>query len=129
MSMAKKDFDDVVTAVKQFESSWLRDLQTILAAELKTREKEDIQKARLEIQRIAESVGVSVEHLLSTSTNRDGSPRKASSIKGRKIGVQPPKYVHPNDPKITWSGRGLTPRWISESGKPKEEFLISKDAS
>lgn len=43
------------------------------------------------------------------------------STKGSTIAA---KYRNPKDPSQTWSGRGLPPRWMSESGKRKEYFLI-----
>ncbi|MBJ3764590.1 H-NS histone family protein [Maribius pontilimi] len=43
--------------------------------------------------------------------------------------ISPPKYRHPENPSVTWSGRGRQPAWIKEwleAGKPLEDFLISK---
>ncbi|MCA8883160.1 MAG: H-NS histone family protein [Rhodobacteraceae bacterium] len=39
----------------------------------------------------------------------------------------PPKYKHPENPALTWSGRGRQPGWIKEgleSGKSLDDFLI-----
>ena len=39
----------------------------------------------------------------------------------------PPKYRHPENPSVTWSGRGRQPAWIKEAlaaGKSLEEFAI-----
>lgn len=44
---------------------------------------------------------------------------------GRSMGA--PKYVHPENPALTWTGRGRQPRWIKEgleSGKSLDDFLI-----
>jgi len=41
----------------------------------------------------------------------------------------PPKYQHPENPALTWSGRGRQPVWIKEAveaGKPMDDFLIEK---
>ena len=35
-----------------------------------------------------------------------------------------PKYRHPENPELTWSGRGRKPRWIVDSGRPLEDFAI-----
>ena len=43
-----------------------------------------------------------------------------------------PKYQNPDNPSQTWSGRGKTPRWISEfllSGKKIDELRISNVAT
>lgn len=40
-----------------------------------------------------------------------------------------PKYRHPENHQLTWSGRGLMPKWMKEliaNGRSKEEFLIGK---
>ena len=48
------------------------------------------------------------------------SPKKAKT-------VSQPKYRHPENPEMTWTGRGRQPDWIKdalENGKSKEDFLI-----
>ena len=44
-----------------------------------------------------------------------------------RIGTVAPKYANPEDPTITWTGRGRKPRWVQEnleSGKSMEDLLI-----
>jgi len=36
------------------------------------------------------------------------------------------KYRDPNDATRTWSGKGPAPRWMKDSGQPKEHFLVAK---
>ena len=39
----------------------------------------------------------------------------------------PPKYRHPENPEITWTGRGRQPEWMKSAlaeGRTKDEFLI-----
>jgi len=52
-------------------------------------------------------------------TRKKGTRRKAE-----------PKYRSRKDPKILWSGRGVTPVWMREEMKgtklKKDDFLISK---
>jgi len=41
--------------------------------------------------------------------------------------VSPPKYRHPENPEITWTGRGRQPEWMKSAlaeGRTKDEFLI-----
>jgi DNA-binding protein H-NS len=48
--------------------------------------------------------------------------KRASSVKGRTVA---PKYRGPNGE--TWTGRGVTPRWMAAliaQGRTKEEFSI-----
>ncbi len=51
-----------------------------------------------------------------------GRPRKAASTTAKPAAA---KYMGPNGE--TWSGRGLTPRWLSAlvaQGRSKEDFAI-----
>ncbi len=56
---------------------------------------------------------------------KPGRPR-GSALKGRKV---PAKYRSRKDPKLTWAGRGATPRWMREemnAGKLKKEAFLIK---
>lgn len=47
--------------------------------------------------------------------------------KTRRAGTVAPKYANPDDPTMTWTGRGRKPRWIIENlenGKQLEDMLI-----
>ena len=50
------------------------------------------------------------------------STGKEKNVKA--VGKKPAKYRDPVSQK-TWTGQGATPKWISDSGKDKEAFLIS----
>ena len=45
-----------------------------------------------------------------------------------KVGsLSSPKYRHPDDPDVTWTGRGRQPEWMKSAlanGRTKDEFLI-----
>lgn len=51
--------------------------------------------------------------------------KRGSSLKGRKVAA---KYRSRKNPKLTWAGRGATPRWMRDEMKAgklqKEAFLI-----
>ena len=51
--------------------------------------------------------------------------RSGSKLKGRKVA---PKYRSKKNPKLTWAGRGATPRWMRDEMKArklkKQAFLI-----
>lgn len=60
-----------------------------------------------------------------TRRGRKPGRRRGSALKGRKV---PAKYRSRKDPKLTWAGRGATPRWMRDEMKAgklkKEAFLI-----
>ncbi len=50
-------------------------------------------------------------------------------VKGGKKGasVSAPKYRHPENPELTWAGRGRQPRWVKEAleqGKNLDDMRI-----
>ncbi|MDW4500133.1 H-NS histone family protein [Sulfitobacter sp. D35] len=51
----------------------------------------------------------------------------ASKKSGRSVNA--PKFRHPENPEMTWSGRGRQPGWIKEAlkaGKSLDDYLIAK---
>ena len=50
-----------------------------------------------------------------------------TGAKPRRSGTVAPKYANPNDPTMTWTGRGRKPRWVQENlegGKQLDDLLI-----
>jgi len=61
------------------------------------------------------------------SAGKAGSKRKSASTPAKAPASVAPKYRGPNGE--TWSGRGLTPRWLAalvDQGQAKEAFLIAR---
>ena len=51
----------------------------------------------------------------------------AGAKPGRTRSVGAPKYRHPENPSLTWTGRGRKPKWVAEhieAGKPIEDLEI-----
>lgn len=47
--------------------------------------------------------------------------------KPKRAGTIAPKYANPEDPTMTWTGRGRKPRWVAEhleKGKPLDDLVI-----
>ncbi|MEL6922350.1 MAG: H-NS histone family protein [Pseudomonadota bacterium] len=60
-----------------------------------------------------------------TLTELFGDAKKTEKPKS----ATPPKYAHPENASITWTGRGRQPGWIKDAvaaGKSLDEFLIAK---
>jgi len=72
------------------------------------------------------------KHGFSLGDLTDAAPAKAAKrskpkAKGPK---SPPKYAHPENPLVTWTGRGRQPDWIKEglaAGKQLAHFLIEEE--
>jgi DNA-binding protein H-NS len=69
------------------------------------KQKEAVTSARAEIQKIATTVGMSVEELLGLQAGKKAPKEK------KAVAV---KYRNPKDHTQTWSGRGKQPRWLTE---------------
>ena len=90
-------------------------------------------------------LGKSVEKAISTHEERQRKEALAAAeAKAREMGftlseligksaaanfgsVSAPKYRHPEDPDVTWTGRGRQPEWMKTAlanGRTKDEFLI-----
>jgi DNA-binding protein H-NS len=85
------------------------------AKALKERQESKRKDTITQIKELAASIGVTVEII-------DGEKR--SSRKGVKV---PIKYRSPEDPSVTWTGRGMTPKWLQalvDSGREKAEFEV-----
>ena len=64
----------------------------------------------------ANEAGYSLSELLGTKLKTSG-----------KGTINPPKYRHPENPQLTWTGRGRQPAWIKEAveqGQDLETYLI-----
>lgn len=90
----------------------------------------DFQRTVKEIREKMQAFGITVKDLQSPKAAKPakGAPKKspsATSPKKSAGSTVAAKYKGPEGE--TWSGRGLTPRWLTslvEQGRSKEEFLI-----
>lgn len=100
-----------------YNLSELKGLQAEIEKEIKSRQQQEVTKAREQILAIAQGLGVSVEELLANG----GTKSKAS---GKKVQAQ---YQNPANTGQTWTGRGRQPKWIAEGlagGKSLDDFRI-----
>lgn len=86
------------------------------ALELKQKQKRE--EIIRQIRELATQAGIEVEIRARPKVETKTSRR------GAKL---PPKYHHPTDRSLTWTGRGQMPRWLRElvaQGHDREEFRI-----
>ncbi|MFX4300346.1 H-NS family nucleoid-associated regulatory protein [Pseudosulfitobacter pseudonitzschiae] len=97
----------------------IKELEKLIKVALKHRKsKEDAKRkeALAQVEAIADEMGFSLDDLL---TRSPGKSRKKKTLT--------PKYRSPDDPSLTWVGRGRVPDWLKaleDSGRSREEFLI-----
>jgi len=93
----------------------LEELAKEIGNEIVTRREAEKQRVLDQIRELAASIGMTPEELLRRQT------------KGRAAQVEA-KYRHPDDPSLTWSGRGKRPSWLTEAlaaGKTLEDMAIA----
>lgn len=93
----------------------------------------DFDKTVQDIVGTMRAYGISIKDIQAASTGRakqkaqPGGKRKGARAPAKTQLTVAPKYRGPNGE--TWSGRGLTPRWLNalmEQGQAKEAFLIAR---
>lgn len=114
----------------------LRRLKQRVETEIKKRDDSARRDLLKKMQRLAADHGMTLDEVVGKKTTgepkpaRRGRPAGAVAKPGRKTGKVPPKYRHPENPDIGWTGRGRKPLWVQgwiAAGKPIDELLINKD--
>lgn len=97
-----------------FSLSELKQLEKSVTKAIASFEERRKAEARAKVDELARELGYSFEDLAEAAPSRKRSPSVA-------------KYRHPENPDLTWSGRGRKPGWIGEAlatGKSLEDFAI-----
>ena len=80
---------------------------------LKSYEKRKRDEALREMELVAQKHGIALKDVV------QGGPKRS---------VQVPKYKHPENPALTWSGRGRQPAWFKEAmdaGRSRDDLLVA----
>lgn len=92
----------------------LRQLQKDLAKAISTYEDRHKAEARTKLEAIAKEMGYSLAELMGVKVKTTRAPAVA-------------KYRHPENPAVTWSGRGRKPHWFVDAladGTRPEDLAI-----
>ena len=95
--------------------SELKKMQKDVAKAITTFEDRHKAEARAKVEALARDLGYSLSELVGTETKSSRAPAAA-------------KYRHPENPALTWSGRGRKPQWFVEAleaGKTASDMAIS----
>lgn len=93
----------------------LLELELKVAAAIDTKKKEEKASIRRKMAQLAANSGFDLDELVGSKRGT----RKGSTVA--------PKYRHPQDPSMTWSGRGRQPLWLVaelKKGKKLASFEI-----
>src|SRR5918992_5970767 len=96
-----------------------KDIET----ELKHRDVTDKREALERMRDIAAEYGLNLSEVINKEGRLDTKkPKSKNADQNSK-----PKYINPDNPDQTWSGRGHQPKWLKEAlatGKTLEQLLI-----
>ncbi|MEL6954382.1 MAG: H-NS histone family protein [Pseudomonadota bacterium] len=123
--MAKKPAAKKKPSPKQVDLSklTLAELQTLRSdvdAALAAQEQSARANALKEVEAAAKAHGFALTDLTGGTKPKPRAKRKAPAPAA-------PKYQHPENASLTWSGRGRQPRWFKEAvdgGASPDQFLI-----
>ena len=107
--MAKNGIDLSKLSLEELQAL-ARDIET----EIVTRRAAEKERVLNQMRELAGSLGMTLEELL--REERGAGPAAA------------PKYRHPDNPGLTWSGRGKRPTWVNEAlaaGKALDDLAAS----
>ena len=93
----------------------LLQLQTKIAAAIEKRKADEKSAVKRKMMELAAASGFELDELVGAKRG----VRKGSTVA--------PKYRHPKDPTLTWTGRGRQPKWLAAElakGRKLESFLI-----
>jgi DNA-binding protein H-NS len=104
------------------------DLSSMSKSELKSlRKKVDKAIEDYDAQKKREALAALKEEAQKHGFKLDDLVQETSGKKGRRVSVA--KYAHPENPSMTWTGKGRQPNWIKEgleSGNSLDDYLIGK---
>ena len=93
----------------------LKKMQKDVAKAISTFEDRQTADAHAKVEALARDLGYSLVEIVGNETKSSRAPAAA-------------KYRHPENPKLTWSGRGRKPQWLVEAleaGKTASDLAIS----
>lgn len=104
-----------VIDLDSLELDELKKLQKDVAKAITSFEARKLKEARATVTAAAQELGYSLEELV------------GGKVKGAKSAAAP-KYRHPENAELTWSGRGRQPAWFKEAiagGASPDDLAIS----
>jgi DNA-binding protein H-NS len=90
-------------------------------AEITSRREAERERVLGQMRELAATLGLTLEDVGRMERGKGGAVKAAAG------GSVAPKYRHPSDPNLTWSGRGKRPTWIAEAlaaGKSLEDLAV-----
>lgn len=99
--------------LSQFSGSELKKLSQLIDKEMVARTQQNKGNVLRDIQKLVAESGLSLAELFPGAelpvVRRGRKPGSANKLAGVKV---PPKYRHPENAELEWTGRGRAPKWV-----------------
>lgn len=104
----------------------LQQLQTKLTVEIRRKSEAARRTLLKQVKKLAADEGLSIQDIVNEATSSDANAtpqkrKRGAAASGAKKTKKPPKYFHPENAKIGWTGHGRKPQWVIDwlaQGKP-----------
>ncbi|HSS51653.1 MAG TPA: H-NS histone family protein [Thermoanaerobaculia bacterium] len=119
--MAKSNSSNTSTDLSKLSIEELESLVKDAQAEITARREAERERVFGQMRELAASLGLTLEDVVRQQRNKGGAGKGVASSSVA------PKYRHPSDPNLTWSGRGKRPAWIAEAlaaGKSLDDLAV-----
>lgn len=101
----------------------LEKLQTKIENQLSKLVTDERKKARAAAEKAVNAMGFRLDEILDEAAAKRG--RKKAGAKPAQAAA--PKFAHPENPSVTWTGKGRQPKWYKEAieaGKTPDDMAI-----
>ena len=116
-----------VSDLKKLDVKALTKLKANVEKALKEIETRSRSAALADLKARAKAMGYSLGDLVGEGKTKapaaEKAPKKATAKRAKVV----PKYAHPENAALTWTGRGRQPKWVAEavaSGKTLDQLAI-----
>lgn len=119
---SKVSLEDVLNAIDSFEIEELAQVKEAASDKIEGMKHLVVQQFKDDLKRKMDLFGLTAADLGLGAQTGSGRGRRGKTGGDGSI----PKYVHPSDPSLTWSGKGRARAWLQElidQGEDKEKFI------
>lgn len=121
----KMTASEVINGLEDLNLADLKEVYSATQRQIEKTKKAARAEALQRMRQVADETGVDFDALMKEHYGID----EGKSASDKRKTKAAPKYMHPENSALTWSGRGRQPGWIKEyreKGGDIDDFLIEK---
>ncbi|WP_022654051.1 H-NS histone family protein [Aquaspirillum serpens] len=113
------NLENLVEQIRELSLEDALSVEKELKAHIDERRLQSRRQVLAQINQLMNIAGLSTDDLARLDNGRRFGDETRAPVK--------PKYHHPTDPSVTWTGRGRSPLWMvqwEEQGRSRDDLLI-----